>query len=108
LVHVFAKDLPRAHARQGLSACVEEQDSLALSLLELRTELAQIDRGRANRSAADRNEALLGAFAEDADEVVLKHHVANAERNPFRDPEASAIRKLEHCPVAKRQRLVER
>src|SRR6266699_1308586 len=63
---------------------------------------------RANCAATDGHEALLGAFAEYADEMVLKHHVANAERNPFRNPESGAIRKLEHCPVAKRQRLVER
>src|SRR6267142_784939 len=83
LVHVFAKDLPGAHARQWLSARVEEQDPLALPLLQLWAELAQIDRNRANCAATDGNEALLGAFAEYADEVVLKHHVANAERNPF-------------------------
>src|SRR6267378_518135 len=108
LVHVFAQDLPRPHARQWLSACVEEQDSLALALFQLWAKLAQIDRNRSDRAAADGNEALLGAFAEYADEVVLKHHVANAERNPFRDPESGTIGKLEHCPVAKRQRLVER
>src|SRR6266849_2330363 len=108
LVHVLAQDLPRAHARQRLSARIEEQDSLALTLLQLWAELAQIDRNRANRAAADGNEALLGALAEYADEVVLEHHVANAQRNPFRDPEPGAIRKLEHCPVAKRQRLVKR
>src|SRR4029077_19034243 len=83
-------------------------DSLALPLLELWAELAQIDRNRANCAATDGNEALLGAFAEYADEVVLKHHVANTERNPFRDPESGAIRKLEHCPVSKRERLVQR
>src|ERR1700675_2722619 len=107
LVYVLPQDLPRAHARQWLPSCVEEQNPLPLALLQLWTELAQIDCNRADRPAADGNEAFLGAFAEYADEVVLKHHVANAQRNPFRDPESSAIGKLEHRPVAKRQRLVE-
>src|SRR6267142_1056770 len=59
LVHVFAKDLPGAHARQWLSARVEEQDPLALPLLQLWAELAQIDRNRANCAATDGNEALI-------------------------------------------------
>src|ERR1700680_2599770 len=108
LGRVLAKDLPRAHARQRLSSGVEEQDSLSLALLQLWTELAQIDRDCADRAAADRNQALLGAFAEYAHQVVLKHHVANAERNPFRNPESGTIGKLQHRPVAKRQGLVER
>src|SRR5450830_2065668 len=66
LVHVLAQDLPRAHARQLSSASIEEQDSLALTFLQLRTKLAQIDRDRSDRSAADGNEALFGAFAENA------------------------------------------
>src|SRR5450830_1247886 len=107
LVHVLAEDLPRAHAGQGSAASVKEQDSLALTFLQLRTKLAQIDGDRSDRSAANGNEALLGAFPEYAYEVVLKHHIADAERNPFRDSQSRAIRQLEHCPVAERERLVE-
>src|SRR4029079_8756055 len=45
-LHVAAEDLPRAHAGERTSASIEEEDPLALPLLESRPQLAQVDRGR--------------------------------------------------------------
>ena len=71
-------------------------------------QLAQIDRDRANRSPADRHEALLRSLSEHAHQMILQHHIAHAERDPFRDAKAGAVGQLEHRAVAKGQRLVER
>ena len=40
--------------------------------------------------------------------MVLEHHIAHAEGDPFGDAESRTIRQLEHRSVSKRQRLVER
>ena len=60
LIDVLAENLPGAHAREWLAARVQKENSLPLSLLERRAELAQVDRDRADRLSADRNEPLLG------------------------------------------------
>src|SRR6185503_11495797 len=69
---------------------------------------AQVNRNRPNRSATNGHKALLGALAEYAYKMILQHHISDAERNPLRDAKSRAVSQLEHRPVAKCQRLVER
>ena|SRR2546422_2569162 len=108
LLHVLAEDFPGAHARKWLPARIEEEDAFALALLERRPKLTQVNGNRCDRATTNRDQALLGAFAEDAHKVILQHHVAYAERDPLRDSQSCAVRQLEHRPVTERERLVKR
>src|SRR6266550_8434204 len=108
LVDVFAQDLPGAHSRERLAAGIEEQHTLPFALLQLGTQLAQVDCRRADRATTDWNEPLLGSLAEDAHEMILEHPVADIERDPLGHAQAGTVSELQHRPVPKRQRLVER
>src|SRR4051812_49777639 len=78
LVAVLPQDLPRAHARQRLTASVEEEHALALPLLEFTALLAQGDGYRRDRASAHGNEPLLGPLLEDDDVLGLQHDATNA------------------------------
>src|SRR5215210_2747756 len=71
VLDVAAEDLPCAHARERLAARVEKKHALATSLLQARSQLADVGRHGADRRPPDRNQALLAAFAEDAHQLVL-------------------------------------
>src|SRR6266550_2113182 len=107
LIHILPQDFPGSHARQRLSARVEEKNALAFTLLERWAQLAEINGNRSNGATPDRDQSLFGAFAEYAHEVVLQHHVTHVERNPLRHSQAGAICELEHRSVAKCEWLVE-
>src|SRR5688500_10779380 len=108
LIDVLTQNLPRPHSRQRVSPGVEKQDPLPFSPLDFRPELAGVDGNRTNRLATDWYDSLLAALAEHAHEPLVHQDVAHTHGDPLRDPEPGPISELEHCPVAKRQRLVKR
>src|SRR5678815_3276748 len=79
LLHVAAQDLPGAHAGERAAARIEEENPLPLPLLQLRSELSQVNRGGADGGATDRHEPLLVALAEDAHEPFLEEKIADGE-----------------------------
>src|SRR4051812_25782293 len=101
LEHVFAKNLPRAHSRQRLTARVQKKDSFSRSFFQLRTKLAQVDCRGADCFASDGHETLLRTLTENPDQVVLQHHVAYRKGDPFRYSKPRAVRKLQHCAITK-------
>src|SRR5438132_7170509 len=108
LLHVLAEDFPGAHAGEWLPARIEKEDAFAFALLERRPKLTQVNGNRCNRATTNRDQALLGAFAEDAHKVILHHHVAYAERDPLGDSQSRTVRQLEHGPVSECERLIKR
>ncbi len=105
---VLPQDFPRAHPGQGITSRIQEQNALPFSVLESRSQLAQIDRDSPNCTSADRNEPLFAALSEDANQMLVHQHVANADRDPFGNTQACAVAKLENCPITKREGLIER
>src|ERR1700736_1489099 len=108
LPHVFSENLPGAHPRERVPARVQKEHALPFALLQCRTKLAKIDGGGAYRLASNWNQSLLRALPEYADKKILKHHIANGERDPLRDTKACAVGELEHGTVAECERLIER
>src|SRR4051812_33579992 len=104
---VAAQNLPRAHASQWLAAGVQEQNPFAAALLQSRPKLLHICRDRRYRRAAHRYQTLLASLSEDANQLIVEQHIALAERDPLRDPEARPIGQLEHRAIAKHERVVE-
>jgi hypothetical protein len=78
-LYVLAEDLPNAHARERFSMRVEKHDAFAGSVRQTRSQLAQVDVKRALRASANRNNALLGAFAEDGRHAFREIHVPHFE-----------------------------
>src|SRR6266705_3117467 len=91
LLHVLAEDFPGAHARERLPARIEEENPFAFALLERRPKLTKVNGNRCDRATTNRDQALLGALAEDAHKVILQHHVPYVERNPLRDSQSCAV-----------------
>src|SRR6476661_8380875 len=106
-LHMAAQDLPRPHTRERAAPRVEEEDPLALALLEPRPQLAEVDGHGADGGPPDGDESFLAALAEHAHQSVLEQYVANSERDPLGYAEAGAIRQLQQSPIAKHQRVVE-
>src|SRR5262249_12535266 len=80
-------DPPGSHARKRLPPSIEEQSSPALSTVEGRAERMQVDREGADHAPADRNEAFLSPFAENADEVLGEEQVGHPESAELGDTE---------------------
>src|SRR5438034_3281555 len=70
-LHILRENLPRSHARQRRAASVEKQRASPRAWLQLRPELAHVDRKGAYRATSDGHQALLAALAEDAHEALV-------------------------------------
>jgi len=106
-VDVASEDFPGTHARERLATSIQEEDALPLPFLEFRALLADVGRNGRDRGSADGHEALLAAFAENTDQLLLENEVAHAERDPFGDTKTGAIGQLEHRAIAEDEWVVE-
>src|SRR4051812_9429493 len=93
---VATKNFPCAHAGERPSTRIEEENSLALALLEFGSQLAQIHSQGTDGGATDWHEPLFAPLAEDSNEAVLEHQVTNADTDPLGHAKSGTIRKLEH------------
>ena len=70
----------------------------ALPLLESRSQLPHVRCECPNGPPADRDEPLLASLSEDADQALVEHDVAHADRDPFRHAQPGSVRQLEQSP----------
>src|SRR5688572_26271490 len=78
-INVFAQDLPHTHACEWTTLGIQEHAAIAVGAGNAWTELTQVHVDGTDGSAADRNDALLGAFAEDRGQPFVERQVAQLE-----------------------------
>src|SRR5688500_7295089 len=106
--HVLPQDLPRPHARKGVTARVEKEVGLPGTPLQERPLLPHVDRERADGISADRHEPLFAPLPENAHESFIEPDVLHTDADPFGDAQSRPIRYFEHRTVPKVERVVHR
>src|SRR5437588_4464250 len=98
------QDEERARARERAALRVQEELG-PVAPVEERTTAGEVAAQRLGRLAADRDDPLLVALAEAADEPVLEVDAAPLERHRLRDAQARAVEELGERAVAEVARL---
>src|SRR5947209_967955 len=99
----LAQDEERARARERAALGVEEELG-AVAAIEKRAPAGEIAAEGLRRLAADRNDALLRAFAEAADEAALEIDGRAVEPDCLADAQARSVHELDERAVAQRAR----
>src|SRR5215210_8139991 len=95
----LAQDQERARARERATLGVEEELG-AVSAVEMWAAVRQITTQCLRGLPADRDDALLAALADRADEAVVQVDAAALETDRLADPEAGAVQELDQSVVA--------
>ena len=94
-----------APARVSGAAARVQEELRAVAAVEVRPAAREVAAQRLGGVAADRDDALLAALADHADEPVVEVDAGPVEPDRLRDPEAGAVEQLDERLVAERARL---
>ena len=94
-----AQDQERAGARQRAALGVEEE-LRAVALVEVRPAAAQVAAERVGGAAPERDDPLLAALADRADEPFFQIDAVSLEPDRLADAQARAVEELDESAVA--------
>ena len=98
-----AEDQEGARASERAALGVQEQ-LRPVPAVEERPAAGEVAPERLDGLAADRDDPLLAALAEDADDAVVEVDAALAEPDRLRDPQTGTVEELDERPVSERAR----
>jgi hypothetical protein len=99
----LAEDEEGAGSRERAATCVQEELWTAPPV-EVRAAECEVSSNRLSRRAAERDEALLVALAEDSDDSLVDVDAAPLETDGLRDAETRAVQELDERSIAQRAR----
>ena len=102
---VCLHDHPQCNARERATAVIEEKLAARVRSHEMRPTRREIGCVGVAGFPSDRNNALFGTFAEDAEKSLLQIDLMQHQRRELRDPETARIEKFQHCAIPQSARI---